>query len=94
MTSPLPAGENLTMVFTLKEWGARSRAFTVRNTPTTQTPSTSSSVTEPASTLTTTDQSTTDSSIFGSSTAVSAGSLCLVSVIYAVACCADGIPIC
>ena len=82
---PLPAGENLTMVFTLKEWGAQSRSFTVKNTPTTQTPVTEP-VTEPATTQ--------DGSVFGSSTAVSAGSLCLVSVIYAVACCSDDIPIC
>ncbi|XP_054461971.1 PKHD1 like 1, tandem duplicate 1 [Anoplopoma fimbria] len=70
------SGENVTMVFTLKEWGAESRSFSVKDTPTTQTPT------------------TTDESIFGSGTAVSAGSLCLVSVIYAVACCSDDIPIC
>ncbi|XP_044027924.1 LOW QUALITY PROTEIN: PKHD1 like 1, tandem duplicate 1 [Siniperca chuatsi] len=93
--SILNSGENLTMVFTLKEWGAESRAFTVRNTATTQTPSTNSNGTDPASTSTTSKpQSTTDNSIFGSGTAVSAGSLCLVSVIYAVACGSHGIPIC
>ncbi|XP_040908783.1 LOW QUALITY PROTEIN: PKHD1 like 1, tandem duplicate 1 [Toxotes jaculatrix] len=92
--SILNSGENLTMVFTLKEWGAESRSFTVKNTPTTQTPTTSSNVTEPTSTSTTTEQSTTDESIFSSSSAVSAGSLCLVSVIYAVACCSEGIPVC
>ncbi|XP_037651430.1 PKHD1 like 1, tandem duplicate 1 [Sebastes umbrosus] len=81
----LNSGENLTMVFTLKEWGAQSRSFTVKNTPTTQTP-----VIEPA----TEPATTPDGSVFGSSTAVSAGSLCLVSVIYAVACCSDNIPIC
>ncbi|XP_071356429.1 PKHD1 like 1, tandem duplicate 1 [Trachinotus anak] len=95
--SILNNGENLTMVFTLKEWGAESRSFTVKNTPTTQTPTTSSNVTVPSnvtSTTTTTGQYTTDDSIFSSSSAVSAGSLCLVSVIYAVACCSDSIPIC
>ncbi|XP_045915057.1 PKHD1 like 1, tandem duplicate 1 [Micropterus dolomieu] len=95
--SILSSGENLTMVFTLKEWGTESRSFTIKNTPTTQTPSNSSNVTEPASTLSTSTtskpQSTPDESIFGSSTAMSAGSLCLVSVVYAVACCSDLIPI-
>ncbi|XP_033493349.2 PKHD1 like 1, tandem duplicate 1 [Epinephelus lanceolatus] len=86
--SILNSGENLTMVFTLKEWGAQSRGFSVKNTPTTESPSTS---TESASTPPTTTE---DNSIFGSSTAVSAGSLCLVSVIYSVACCSDSIPIC
>ncbi|XP_050924319.1 LOW QUALITY PROTEIN: PKHD1 like 1, tandem duplicate 1 [Lates calcarifer] len=101
--SILNSGENLTMVFTLKEWGTQSRSFSIKNTPSTQTPPTSSNVTvpastqanttEPASTTTTTEQ-TTDGSIFSSSTTVSAGSLCLVSVIYAVACCSEDIPIC
>uniref|UniRef100_G3NDK3 PKHD1 like 1 n=1 Tax=Gasterosteus aculeatus aculeatus TaxID=481459 RepID=G3NDK3_GASAC len=36
----------------------------------------------------------TDGSVFSSSAAVSAGSLCLAIVIYAVACCLDGIPLC
>ncbi|XP_044191170.1 PKHD1 like 1, tandem duplicate 1 [Thunnus albacares] len=104
------SGENLTMVFTLKEWGAESRAFSVKSIPTTEPPSTSSHVTEPPSatsdlstvsttthhttTSTTSVEPTTDNSVFSSSTAVSAGSLCLVSVIYAVACCSDDIPIC
>uniref|UniRef100_A0A3B4U1D6 PKHD1 like 1, tandem duplicate 2 n=1 Tax=Seriola dumerili TaxID=41447 RepID=A0A3B4U1D6_SERDU len=133
--SVLNSGENLTMVFTLKEWGAKSRSFSVKNTPTTVTPSTSSSVTVPststsastststsasasASTFTSTStftftststftsnstsnstsatsvRSTTDDSVFSSSSAVSAGSLCLVSAIYAVACCSDRIPVC
>ncbi|XP_068431576.1 PKHD1 like 1, tandem duplicate 1 [Clinocottus analis] len=78
------SGENLTMVFTLKEWGAKSRAFSVRNTPTTQTPSTTAA----------TSNATTDVSVFSSASTVSAGSLCLVSVIYAVACCSEGTPIC
>ncbi|KAI3358131.1 hypothetical protein L3Q82_003134 [Scortum barcoo] len=94
--SILNSGENLTMVFTLQEWGAQSRAFTVRNTPITQTPATSGNVTELTSTTTTSKpKPTTDDSIFSSSSAVSAGGLlCLVSIIYAVACCSDGIPIC
>lgn len=69
----------MTMVFTLNQWDAESRAFTVMNTPPTEAP-----------TMTT----TTDNSIFGSATTVPAGSLCLVSVIYAVACCSDDIPVC
>ncbi|KAM8840499.1 PKHD1 like 1, tandem duplicate 1 isoform 3-T3 [Spinachia spinachia] len=69
------SGENLTMVFNLKNWGAESRAFSVQNNPTTKTPA------------------TIDGSIFGSSAAVSAGALCLVSVIYAVACCLHGMPL-
>ncbi|KAM3595703.1 uncharacterized protein V6R79_001361 [Siganus canaliculatus] len=80
--SILSSGQNLTMVFTLKEWSAGSRRFSVKNTPTTQTPTTTAGTT------------TTDGSIFGSAATVSAGSLCLVSVIYAVACCSDGIPVC
>ncbi|XP_036949440.1 PKHD1 like 1, tandem duplicate 1 isoform X2 [Acanthopagrus latus] len=88
--SLLNSGENLTMVFTLKEWGAQSRSFTVKNTPTTEPPTTSSNVTDLTSTPSnvTTDappMTTDDDSIFSSSTTVSAGSLCLVSVIYAVA---------
>uniref|UniRef100_A0A3B4ZZ57 PKHD1 like 1 n=1 Tax=Stegastes partitus TaxID=144197 RepID=A0A3B4ZZ57_9TELE len=81
------SGENLTMVFTLKEWSAQSRAFSVqeKNT-TTETPTTVTSTTD--------GPTTTDGSVFGSSTVVSAGSLCLVSVIYSVACCSDAIPIC
>lgn len=93
--SIINSGENLTMVFTLNEWGAQSRSFTVKNTPTTLTPPATSSVTEQSTTPATTEtQSTTDGSIFSSSGAVSAGSLCLVSVIYSVACCSDSIPIC
>ncbi|KAM6899772.1 PKHD1 like 1, tandem duplicate 1 [Xenentodon cancila] len=70
------SGENLTMVFTLKEWEVKSRAFSVKNTPTTQTPT------------------TTDDSIFSSASTLAAGGLCLISVIYEVACCSDSIPIC
>lgn len=81
MTRPLPAGDDLTMVFTLKTWGAESRAFTVKDTPTTQMP-------------TTTTVATGEWSIFGSASPVPAGGLCLASVIYAVACCSDADPIC
>lgn len=81
---PLPAGENLTMVFTLKQWDAESRAITVEDLPTTLAPSTTIIPTE----------TTPDDSLFCSSITVTANSLCLVSVIYTVACCSDGIPIC
>ncbi|XP_042362122.1 fibrocystin-L-like [Plectropomus leopardus] len=76
------SGANMTMVFTLNEWSAKSRKFSVKNLPTTQSPTTDG------------PKTTTDDSIFSSSAAVTAGSLCLVSVIYAVACCSDGVPIC
>lgn len=83
------------MVFTLKDWGAQSPRFSVKNLPTTQPPTTSSNVTEVVTTETTeSTETTTDNSIFGSSTALSAGSLCLISVIYSVACCSDSVPIC
>ncbi|XP_062266639.1 PKHD1 like 1, tandem duplicate 1 [Platichthys flesus] len=81
-------GENLTMVFTLKEWGAQSRSFTVRDTPTIPPPTTGNNVT------TTAVQPTTDGSIFGSGNAITPSRLCVLSIIYAVACCSDGIPIC
>ncbi|XP_035537797.1 PKHD1 like 1, tandem duplicate 1 [Morone saxatilis] len=87
--SILNDGENLTMAFTLKEWGAESRSFSVKSTPTTEAPTTSSNVT-----LNTAEPQTTDDSIFSSGSAVAAGSLCLVSIIYAVACCSDSTPIC
>uniref|UniRef100_A0A8D0AJK6 PKHD1 like 1 n=1 Tax=Sander lucioperca TaxID=283035 RepID=A0A8D0AJK6_SANLU len=97
--------EDLTMVFTLKEWGAESRAFSVKSpsstqTPTTQTPATQTPTTQtpttqtPSTASTNQPQPTTDGSIFSSSTTVSASSLCLVSVIYAVACCSEGTSIC
>uniref|UniRef100_A0A672GVH9 Polycystic kidney and hepatic disease 1 (autosomal recessive)-like 1 n=1 Tax=Salarias fasciatus TaxID=181472 RepID=A0A672GVH9_SALFA len=66
--------ENLIMVFTLKEWDTQSRAFSVKNIPTTQ----------PTNT-----PGPTDDSIFDSSAAVSAGGLCLLSVIYTITCCLD-----
>ncbi|XP_060949378.1 PKHD1 like 1, tandem duplicate 1 [Limanda limanda] len=82
------SGENLTMVFTLKEWGAQSRSFTVKDTPTTQPPTTGSNVTVTAV------QPTTDGSIFGSGNAISPSQLCVLSIIYAAACCPYGTPIC
>uniref|UniRef100_A0A8C5N9V4 Fibrocystin-L-like n=1 Tax=Gouania willdenowi TaxID=441366 RepID=A0A8C5N9V4_GOUWI len=45
--------ENLTMVFTLEEWGTRSRSFTVRATSSTMEPTTSGNVTTPDTTPTT-----------------------------------------
>lgn len=66
------------MVFTLQDWDAQSRDFSVRDPPTTQVPAT------------TTD----DNSIFGSGTALSSGILCLICVIYSLACCLVGVPIC
>ncbi|TMS18234.1 Fibrocystin-L [Larimichthys crocea] len=97
--SILNSGENLTMVFTLKDWGAQSRSFSVKSTPTTQTPTTGGNTTESTgstgSTSSTSEpQTTTDGSIFGSSTMVTPSSLCLISVIYAIACCSDGISVC
>ncbi|KAM4540003.1 PKHD1 like 1, tandem duplicate 1 [Odontesthes bonariensis] len=83
--SILSAGENLTVVFTLTEWDAESSAFSVRDAPSTAAPTTGS---------TTEQQPTTDDSIFSSSAAVTAGSLCLISVIYEVACCSGSIPMC
>ncbi|XP_030597029.1 PKHD1 like 1, tandem duplicate 1 [Archocentrus centrarchus] len=81
--SILNSGENLMMVFTLKEWGTTSRSFSIKNTPTTQIPTVN--ITEPT-------PPTTDESIFSSGAAASAGALCLASIIYTVACCADAAP--
>lgn len=95
MTPLLPAGENLKMAFTLMQWDAVSKAFTVRSTGVT--PSTSNTTQQPTTTTTTTTtRSTTDGSIFGTGTTVSAGSvyLYLLSIIYAVVCCAGGTPVC
>ncbi|KAL3043445.1 hypothetical protein OYC64_003333 [Pagothenia borchgrevinki] len=88
------SGENLTMVFTLKQWDAESRAFTVEDLPTTQAPSTTIIPTDAPETTPETPETTPDDSLFGSGATVTANSLCLVSVIYTVACCSDGIPIC
>uniref|UniRef100_A0A8C2XFR8 PKHD1 like 1, tandem duplicate 2 n=1 Tax=Cyclopterus lumpus TaxID=8103 RepID=A0A8C2XFR8_CYCLU len=63
---------------------SRSRTFSVKNTPTTQMPASTPAIAT----------TTTDGSLFSSTPPVSAGSLCLVSVIYAVACCSDGNLIC
>ncbi|XP_039677098.1 fibrocystin-L-like [Perca fluviatilis] len=103
-------GKDLTMVFTLKEWGVQSRAFSVKSTsgtptpstqtpstqaPSTQAPSTQAPSTQTPSTLSTNQpQATTSKSTLSSSSTVSAGSLCLVSIMYAVACFLDGTPIC
>ncbi|KAM3858592.1 fibrocystin-L-like [Diretmus argenteus] len=78
--SILNSGENLTMVFTLKEWGAQSRTFSLKATPTTLAPVTTNNFT----TTTTTTETTEDpGSIFDSSTSLSSSSLCLVSILYA-----------
>nr|XP_061786823.1 fibrocystin-L-like [Nerophis lumbriciformis] len=79
--SVLSGGENLTMVFTLNDWSARSLPFTVRETTSPPTPSTTPSTTP-------------DSSIFSTGATATPGSLCLVSVIYAVACCSQDVPVC
>ncbi|XP_011607160.2 fibrocystin-L isoform X2 [Takifugu rubripes] len=82
--SILHSGENLTMAFTLKDWAAQSRSFNVRNISTTQPPMTTSNSTKP---ITTHEPSpTTDNSIFGSGSVLSAGCLCLITVIYSVVC--------
>lgn len=82
----------MSMVFTLNEWSTRSRGFTVKNIPTTLAPTTTGNVTN--GTTTCDPETTTDDSIFGSGTTLSAGCLCLISVIYSMACCSDGVPIC
>lgn len=89
---PLPPGENMSIAFTLNEWSTQSRGFTVKNIPTTLAPTTTGNVTN--GTTTCDPETTTDDSIFGSGNALSAGCLCLISVIYSVACCSDGVPIC
>ncbi|XP_026156055.1 fibrocystin-L-like [Mastacembelus armatus] len=86
--SILRSGENMTMVFTLQQWGIGSRSFTIRNT-TTQTNSTTTTTV----TTMTNQQSTSDNSIFGSSTTLSASSLYLVLTIYTLACCLADISI-
>ncbi|XP_054620387.1 fibrocystin-L-like isoform X2 [Dunckerocampus dactyliophorus] len=78
--SILRSGENLTMVFTLNEWRAMSQSFSIRDTPPSPTNATLPTVP--------------DDSIFGSGIPVTPGSLCMVSVILAVACCSEDIPIC
>ncbi|KAM6958720.1 PKHD1 like 1, tandem duplicate 1 [Aplochiton taeniatus] len=61
----MTSGENLTMTFTLKEWGAQSRSFSVKATPTTMTPD---STTSHSTSNTTTSNSTTSNSTTSNST--------------------------
>uniref|UniRef100_A0A3B3X637 G8 domain-containing protein n=1 Tax=Poecilia mexicana TaxID=48701 RepID=A0A3B3X637_9TELE len=79
--SILTSGENLTMVFTLKDWSAQSRSFSVADVP-------------PSTTTEGPPRPTEGGSVFSSSSAVSAGGLCLISVIYEVACCSTSLPLC
>uniref|UniRef100_UPI003AACF14E PKHD1 like 1, tandem duplicate 1 n=1 Tax=Centroberyx gerrardi TaxID=166262 RepID=UPI003AACF14E len=86
--SILNSGENLTMAFTLQQWGALSRSFAVKATPTTQPPTTTANSTDTPSTTTTSSttedpETTTDPSIFDSASGLSSGALCLLSVVYA-----------
>lgn len=53
------SGDNLTMVFTLKDWGAQSRSFSVKAVPTTEPPTTSSNSTTNSTTTTTVPSGTT-----------------------------------
>ncbi|XP_065804470.1 fibrocystin-L [Labrus bergylta] len=80
--SIINSGENLTMVFTLKEWSSKSRAFTVKDTPTTTAMTTMAASTPEATTQ--------DDSLFSSSTKLAASSACVISVIYNIACCSSG----
>ncbi|XP_017158739.1 PKHD1 like 1, tandem duplicate 1 [Poecilia reticulata] len=82
--SILTSGENLTMVFTLKDWSAQSRSFSVADTSTEAPPRPTVAPPRP----------TEGGSVFSSSSAVSAGGLCLISVIYEVACCSTSLPLC
>uniref|UniRef100_A0A667X934 PKHD1 like 1, tandem duplicate 2 n=1 Tax=Myripristis murdjan TaxID=586833 RepID=A0A667X934_9TELE len=76
--SIVSSGENLTMAFTLQEWGAQSRSFTIKSTPTTLTPSTTdsgassaaatASTTPPTITINTTSTTTTTTSASTSET--------------------------
>lgn len=70
------------MVFTLKDWSAQSRSFSVVDVP----PSTT--------TEGPTRPTTEDDSVFSSGSVVSAGGLCLISIIYEVACCSTSLPLC
>ncbi|KAM9824037.1 PKHD1 like 1, tandem duplicate 1 [Neosynchiropus ocellatus] len=102
-------GENMTMTFTLNKWSAVSRAFNAKNLPTTTLRPTAESTSGRPSTdgketteggdttspeFTTDAPVTEDNSLFGTGTTVLPGSLCMVSVIYSVACCSGGAPIC
>lgn len=82
----------MTIVFTLQDWSTRAGGLTVKDLPTTAPPTTAGNITEAATTCDT--ETTTDDSIFSSGAALSAGCLCLISVIYSVACCSDGITTC
>lgn len=89
ITPPLPAGENLTMTFSLKDWAAASPSFSVR--------SSTASTLQPASNTTayptsSPPQTPYDPSIFNSSGAVSAGILCVISAIFCLARSSDVIP--
>ncbi|XP_041664378.1 fibrocystin-L-like [Cheilinus undulatus] len=102
--SILTAGENLTVVFTLNEWSATSRSFTVKNTPTTTIATTTMATSTMATTTTAStttcptthsppEPTTDDNSVFSSSTTVAVSSACMISVIYNIACC-SGVDIC
>ncbi|KAG7264283.1 hypothetical protein CRUP_026229 [Coryphaenoides rupestris] len=55
----LNSGEDLRMAFTLNEWGAQSRAFEVKDTPTTSTPTNSTPTNSTATTMQTVPMNTT-----------------------------------
>ncbi|XP_068603731.1 PKHD1 like 1, tandem duplicate 1 [Brachionichthys hirsutus] len=78
------SGESLTMTFTLKEWRATSGSFSIRNTAT-------ASNTAPPTYSTIPTKTTADSGIPAAGAAVSAGSLCVISIIYSIGC-SDMIP--
>uniref|UniRef100_A0A3B5MVU8 G8 domain-containing protein n=1 Tax=Xiphophorus couchianus TaxID=32473 RepID=A0A3B5MVU8_9TELE len=87
--SILTSGENLTMVFTLKDWSAQSRSFSVVDVPPSTTTEGPTRPTEGP-----TRPTTEDDSVFSSGSVVSAGGLCLISIIYEVACCSTSLPLC
>ncbi|XP_077363579.1 PKHD1 like 1, tandem duplicate 2 isoform X2 [Festucalex cinctus] len=83
--SVVNGGDNLTMVFRLKDLvSAHSQEFSVREIPV--------PAPTPFANVTWTDAP--DNSVFGAGNAVAPGSLCLVSVVYAFACCTDDLPLC
>ncbi|XP_068189914.1 fibrocystin-L-like [Antennarius striatus] len=86
--SILSSGENMTMTFTLREWSTTSRSISIKNSLTTMTPSSNSTSSNSTSSTTQPTSTTTlpcaDGTLFCSSTAVSAGSLCLISIIYSI----------
>ncbi|KAK2830693.1 hypothetical protein Q5P01_018624 [Channa striata] len=91
-------GNDLKMSFTLKQWATESRAFGVRNTSTTLSSSTDTGASTGAGASTTTagttSTATQTTTVSGTSSSVSAGSLCLISMIYAAACYASGSFLC